>query len=350
MSLLKERTTSQSSTSRPAAGTLKAPTMSNEAAAQSTTTSAGYQHGQHQIYSHAQEVPEQQQDLQGEPSPAAHDAAPTFRPFFTLIEDANSSKFYHPTVHYIFADDDTDLITEAAIRSLDQQQPPVQTPSSKRNPSRKSHKKATPQEPDLSSSASDHLYTGKLPPPIPNTQEHFIILDIEPTTTTTATATSSSTSPGPAPAPPPASPAANPPAALPLPPTTHPLPAHYKITSAHSLSPTWQILNTHLTPAPTFDSSLNPAAVTKTTTTTTSDPPNPFPIGGCMLRIEGTAGSPHTNRVRGNTAVAAGQQSLEEMMELFEKRMGELRKVVDASEYGLQAQEEGDRDEAAELR
>src|SRR5206468_2270415 len=29
-------------------------------------------------------------------------SCPPFRPFFALVEDANSSEYYHPTVHYIF--------------------------------------------------------------------------------------------------------------------------------------------------------------------------------------------------------------------------------------------------------
>ncbi|MCJ1481347.1 hypothetical protein MMC06_001504 [Schaereria dolodes] len=42
---------------------------------------------------------------------------PSLSPFFTLIEDATTGEHYHPTVHYIFSDDDdADLVTEAALR------------------------------------------------------------------------------------------------------------------------------------------------------------------------------------------------------------------------------------------
>src|SRR5690242_4545073 len=43
-----------------------------------------------------------------------------FQPFFTLIEDSTTREHFHPTVHYIFADDDADIITEAALRSIEQ--------------------------------------------------------------------------------------------------------------------------------------------------------------------------------------------------------------------------------------
>ncbi|KAI9861352.1 MAG: hypothetical protein M1830_006204, partial [Pleopsidium flavum] len=48
-----------------------------------------------------------------------NNAKPHFTPFFTLIEDAHTTEHHHPTVHYIFSDDDTDLITEAALRTLE---------------------------------------------------------------------------------------------------------------------------------------------------------------------------------------------------------------------------------------
>ncbi|MCJ1353411.1 MAG: hypothetical protein MMC33_003397 [Icmadophila ericetorum] len=40
----------------------------------------------------------------------------TLSPFFTLVEDVQSSEHYHPVVHYIFSDDESDLITDAALR------------------------------------------------------------------------------------------------------------------------------------------------------------------------------------------------------------------------------------------
>jgi hypothetical protein len=40
------------------------------------------------------------------------------QPFFMLVEDTVTREHFHPTVHYIFADDDQELVTEAALQSL----------------------------------------------------------------------------------------------------------------------------------------------------------------------------------------------------------------------------------------
>ena len=46
---------------------------------------------------------------------------PGFKPYFTLIEDRLTGEHHHPAVHYIFADDDdqADIITNAALETLD---------------------------------------------------------------------------------------------------------------------------------------------------------------------------------------------------------------------------------------
>lgn len=41
-----------------------------------------------------------------------------FRPFFTLIEEAETGEHHHPSVHYVFSDDDPDIITSAVVESL----------------------------------------------------------------------------------------------------------------------------------------------------------------------------------------------------------------------------------------
>jgi hypothetical protein len=45
---------------------------------------------------------------------------PTFQPFFTLIYDSLTSEHYHPTVYYIFADDEEgpEVISDGVLRSL----------------------------------------------------------------------------------------------------------------------------------------------------------------------------------------------------------------------------------------
>jgi hypothetical protein len=41
---------------------------------------------------------------------------PNFAPFFALIEDAATGEQYYPSVHYIFADDDKEILTAASMR------------------------------------------------------------------------------------------------------------------------------------------------------------------------------------------------------------------------------------------
>ncbi|RMZ75549.1 hypothetical protein DV738_g5424, partial [Chaetothyriales sp. CBS 135597] len=53
-------------------------------------------------------------------APAAAPAVVDFQPFFALVEDTVTREHFHPTVHYIFADDESDIITEAVCRSLEQ--------------------------------------------------------------------------------------------------------------------------------------------------------------------------------------------------------------------------------------
>ncbi|KAJ8606888.1 hypothetical protein MRB53_040641 [Persea americana] len=44
---------------------------------------------------------------------------PSFHPFFAVVEDAETGEFCHPTVHYIFEDDDSSLLTATAIEMLE---------------------------------------------------------------------------------------------------------------------------------------------------------------------------------------------------------------------------------------
>ncbi|KAK2771439.1 hypothetical protein FQN53_004992 [Emmonsiellopsis sp. PD_33] len=251
---------------------------------------------------------------------------PPFRPFFTLIQDTNTSEYHHPTVHYIFSDDDTDLITDAALRALETQ------PSSLRGSSNahsRHHEEAILEDDAVEGSGEGgREKPSTLPPPVPGVQEHYIVLDVQPAqpspsaptpantgdaTTTTTTTTTAVEEPGPT--------------AATSPPTTttttgNPLrPAHpYTITSAHSLSPSWQVLNARLRTAPTFDSSSTNSPTKATANDSSSS------VGGLMLEIEGTSGIRFDRSPRG--------QSLEEMMGQFEKRMEELRLVIEAGGQG----------------
>ncbi|KAI9799915.1 MAG: hypothetical protein M1833_003837 [Piccolia ochrophora] len=57
-------------------------------------------------------------ELEQEREAGSSIARPAFAPFFTLIEDVVNQQHHHPSVHYIFADDDPHLITQASLRAL----------------------------------------------------------------------------------------------------------------------------------------------------------------------------------------------------------------------------------------
>lgn len=235
---------------------------------------------------------------------------PPFKPFFTLIEDTNSSDHHNPTVHYIFSDDDTDLITEAALRALEPEgAAPLPPGSYDDDGGDDQDDRPHRREPKHSS----------LPPLTPGVQEHYIVLDMQPSPAaapaparsqsestqapTDTEATGSNTTAGGTT-------------------TTTTTPQTFTVTSSHSLTPTWQVLNTELSPAPTFETSPNPGS-------DTYDPSQ----GGLMLKVKGTAGfQPGPTRGRNNNQPR--DQNLEEMMEQFEKRMDELRKVIEAGDVG----------------
>ncbi|KAG9661661.1 hypothetical protein KCU69_g14834, partial [Aureobasidium melanogenum] len=47
---------------------------------------------------------------------------PDFRPFFTLIEDPDTGEHHHPSVHYIFSDDNPDFLTSTIVDAMGQEQ------------------------------------------------------------------------------------------------------------------------------------------------------------------------------------------------------------------------------------
>jgi hypothetical protein len=242
-----------------------------------------------------------------------------FKPFFNVIKDTNSSEYYHPTVHYIFSDDDTDLITEAAFRSLE-----IDNASAERglNP-REEQQDSTVEAYDRSQLENGQSSLRKhslLPPPIPGVKERYLILDVDseniqlsshsqprkPDVTQAAARgvlTSSASTP---------------------PPQSQ---AHqiFKVTSAHSLTPDWQVLSTQLSPAPTFDTPNNAPSGEPST-----HPPN----GALMLHIEGTTGLPRYVPSRENKDALNWSLTLEDTTDQFEKRMNELRRVIEAGGLG----------------
>jgi hypothetical protein len=126
----------------------------------------------------------------------------TFQPFFTLIEDTLTHAHHHPTIHYLFADDDTDIVTEAACRSLTQDDPFMTTGHVAQSQQSQEH------EPEQEPS--------RLPAPSSAVQEHYLLLDLQPVKSDSAMTS-------------------------------------YEVTRAHSLSADWQITNTGISSAPSID-------------------------------------------------------------------------------------------------
>ncbi|KAL4907713.1 anaphase-promoting complex subunit 11 RING-H2 finger-domain-containing protein [Aspergillus multicolor] len=233
------------------------------------------------------------------------------QPFFTLIEDTHTSEYYHPTVHYIFSDDDTDIVTEAALRSLGPEHDVYSNPNGK-GKSRATSQRSAPgpeeQDPEDPYEAGQERKESLLPGSIPGIRDNYIILDMDhippahkdnyPAGETQAPVQAQG------------QPSDNQ--------RDEPSPqGQLTITSAHSLSPSWQILNTQLLPAPTFE---NNASGEKSAN------------GALMLQIRGTSGLPPGTLGRGKEP---GSQRLEEMMDQFARRMEELKLVIENGERGL---------------
>jgi len=57
--------------------------------------------------------------LSGASSSVEEPAPMLLNPFFTVMHDTITGEYHHPHVHYVFSDDDPDIITSAVIQSLD---------------------------------------------------------------------------------------------------------------------------------------------------------------------------------------------------------------------------------------
>ncbi|EER40092.1 conserved hypothetical protein [Histoplasma capsulatum H143] len=254
-----------------------------------------------------------------------------FCPFFTVIQDAHSSEYHHPTVHYVFSDDDTDLITEAALRTLE---------AGQGNNSLQASGNTHLREAGGNEEARAYARVSSLPPPINGMQEHYIVVDIQPSqydavgnrpaessnVNTRDPANSREGLEHNVATSPPATDAAQP-------------QFPFTLASAHSLSPFWQILNTRLCTARTFDSSTNsPTAASASANNRSSSP-----VGGLMLEIEGTSVARFNSSTHRYQQDQNHQHRLEEMMEQFEKRMGELRQVIAAGEAYVGDEGQGER-------
>jgi hypothetical protein len=97
---------------------------------------------------------------------------PNFRPFFTLIEDTTTNEHYHPYTHYVFADDDPTIITAASMRGLgldDAKYLPQDAPGG--------GERRRPQGSE-EGEEQDSPVESPLPPPIPGVKEHYLIIDV----------------------------------------------------------------------------------------------------------------------------------------------------------------------------
>lgn len=256
--------------------------------------------------------PDPDQDDHDDHNQPEPNTSPQFQPFFTLIEDEHTSEYFHPTVHYIFSDDDTDIVTEASLRSLENEHdiPPGRGGTNlrkDRDGQDSSHSQSHSNSNSNSNANSRQSETDPasprksiLPPPIPGVRENYIILDIDRETSSENAETGAGTGAGEE--------------SITSPPrqAEHPN-RQYKVTSAQSLTPTWQVLDTALVPAPTFENNATEGS-------------GGGGGGGMMLKIHGSRGLPGTiGRER-----EKGSQRLEEMMDQFARRMDELRTVIQA--------------------
>ena len=190
-----------------------------------------------------------------------------FQPFFTLIEDSVTSEHYHPTVHYIFSDDELDVITEAACRSLGQI--------------------------GQSSTAIEEQREDRprLPPPRSDVNEHYLILDVQQSNQAHQSQQTSDRLPSPSPS---------------SVETAHALTKTYPytVTSVQSLSADWQILRTNITDAPTMNSEQH------------------FDEQHLMLRIEGRRNSPDEPLQRQDG------ETIENLIERYQTRLAEIRHLI----------------------
>ncbi|PYH91229.1 hypothetical protein BO71DRAFT_281153, partial [Aspergillus ellipticus CBS 707.79] len=280
------------------------------------------------------DIPEHPHDTTTPPPPPSHDHSqepdqqPSFQPFFTLIQDAHSTEYHHPTIHYIFSDDDTDIITEAALRTLESEPDSfpksTKTPRHDPSPPPGNNNPSTYHEEGEGDEYPPHRKESLLPDPIPGVRDNYIILDVEYASPDSSPEAVIAGLPE----------ATNPEAhADPIaqqPQQQHFAPAptpKYTVASAHSLSPSWQVLNTELVPAPTFEN-------TNSFGGGSGAGRGQAPNGGVMLKIQGTAGLPMRHvpgKEKDRDRISSGQR-LEEMMDQFAKRLGELRLVIEGGE------------------
>jgi len=205
---------------------------------------------------------------------------PPFQPFFTLISDAATSTTHHPQqVHYLFEDDDTELLTAACLQAVDAEDA---YEASSKSPLEQPLAASSP--PDPTAAAAAQRLDRRVQ------ENRILVLDVDASGT--------------------------------------------KIVRAHSLTPNWQILSTSLSPAPTWDTPAQGGSSEEHNMMLRIE-------GAEALEEVKLAGKTKGLRDQEGNA-AASEEELLSLMQDFEERMKILRKVVESGEQGRVEEEEHD--------
>lgn len=233
----------------------------------------------------SQQQPQPPQEYTGLDSPdqqQQQQPLPPFQPLFTLVTDSTTGATHHAHVHYIFSDDEPDLLTDALGQYSTQHQQQQQT---------------------TTTSSSGSTSTKPAPP----TTDRAILLDLVPKPSTGDPSSSSSAAVAPA----------------------------YDVAWASSLSADWAVVSAKMTPMSADD---NDTADTMATPARGAD-------GGLMLRIEGVdlAHPPRSRALHSKASLelssgsssgvgqpAAHHEDYGAIVDEFDKRMVVLRKVLEA--------------------
>ncbi|KFY88888.1 hypothetical protein V498_06621 [Pseudogymnoascus sp. VKM F-4517 (FW-2822)] len=214
-----------------------------------------------------------QPSQQAQEAQEAMPARPPFTPFFTLVDDASSSSTHHPVnVRYIFSDDDDQDLTDDFLAAI----------SGEPSPQSSSH--IMQSSSSITSSQRPSARDAREP------EHRTILVDLDATGTA--------------------------------------------VTSAHSLSSSWQVLSASVTKAPTWES--GPTAADNNEEDGAS--------ARFMLRLEGTKGRDERmrERIRGVWKGGGRAEDFQVLVEEFERKMRVLKTVVDTGKDTLGGDEPED--------
>lgn len=255
----------------------------------------------------------QQEQQSDSPNPEHPDQEPQqylppFQPLFTLVTDTTTGATHHAHVHYIFSDDEPDLLTDALGQySIQQQQYQIHQ-----------------QQQQQTASSSSGSTSAKPTPPQPLINDRAILLDLvpkppaDPTTTTTSSSSAAAAAPA------------------------------YDVAWASSLSADWAVVSAKVSPMSADD---NDTDVVPTPARGAADSDG----SGLILRIEGVdlthpplppppaaaVAAPRAVRSKASIDLSSGsssgvaqpaaqQEDYGAIVEEFDKRMVVLRKVLEA--------------------